>query len=110
MTERETLLERWFDLTRRAMPAAAGERRWPVRLDHCFQRILLDHAVCGPWRDHLAAPAWRHASNEQLARAVALGEAALAGEADLAVLNARSLHWRGKRGPKGRREQGSPAT
>jgi hypothetical protein len=31
-----------------------------------------------------------------LARAVALGEAVLAGEVDLAALNRASLHWRGK--------------
>ena len=91
------LTDRWFALTRDELPALAAARRWPVRFDHCFQRILLDNAVGGVWRDHIAAPAWRNASDAQLAAAIALGEAAAAGEADLAILNARSLAWRGKR-------------
>lgn len=41
-------------------------------------------------------PAYRAIDAARLARAVALGEAALAGTADLAALNLRSLAWRGK--------------
>lgn len=93
---RAKLVDRWFDLTRHIMPALAVARNWPVRLDHCFQRVLLDNAVGGPWRDTIAAPAWREASYAQLKAAVALAEAAIAGEEDLAILNARSLAWRGK--------------
>ena len=95
--DREKLVEDWFALTRETMPAQADERDWPVRFDHCFQRILLDNAVGGPWRDHIAAPAWRNASVAQLSEAIKLGEAAVAGEDDLAALNRRSLEWRGKR-------------
>ena len=94
--DREAIVTRWFALTREALPALAPARRWPVRFDHCFQRILLDNAVGGPWRDHIAAPAYRSAADDVLARALALGEAALLGEADLAELNRRSLAWRGK--------------
>ena len=71
-------------------------RDWPVRFDHCFQRILLDNAVGGPWREHIDSPAYRNAPEPILARAIALGEAAVANEADLAELNRRSLAWRGK--------------
>lgn len=94
---RDELVETWFDLTRNRMPAAARERGWPVHLDHCFQRILLDNAVEAAWRTQIAAPAWRNASDAILGRAVALGEAALRAEADLAELNDKSLGWRGKR-------------
>ena len=97
---RAALEARWLDLTRRAMPAAAPVRGWPVRFDHCFQRILLDNATDGVWYDAIRGrPAYRHASGAVLARAVALGEAALAGEADLAALNRASLGWRGRAGP-----------
>ena len=96
MTARNALEAEWFALTRETMPAAAGERGWPVHLDHCFQRILLDNAVGGAWRDHIAPPAYRNATDEQLATAIALAKRALSGEADLHALNARSLQWRGK--------------
>ncbi|RPF72644.1 GCN5-related N-acetyltransferase [Aurantiacibacter spongiae] len=78
------------------MPAAARARSWPVRLDHCFQRILLDNAAGQAWREAIAPPAYRNAPDALLAKAVRLGEAALAGEADLAELNHRSLAMRGK--------------
>ena len=95
---RPALEAAWLALTRRTLPALAAARGWPVRADHCFQRILLDNAVEGRWYDHIAArPAYAHAPDATLARAVALGEAVVAGEVDLRDLNRRSLTWRGKR-------------
>ena len=77
------------------MPAAAASRGWPVRLDHCFQRILLDHAAGGPWYAAVEGrPAYRHAEPALLARAVEAGEAALSGAADLPAMNEASLAWR----------------
>ena len=94
--DRQALETRWLELTRHTLPSVARGRGWPVHLDHCFQRILLDNAVGGFWRDHIVSPAYRNAPDDILARAVDLGEAALAGEADMATLNTNSLRWRGK--------------
>lgn len=94
---RDAVQARWLALTRRELPALAVERCWPVRADHCFQRILLDNAFGGIWYDHVAGrPAYAHADPAALARAVALGEAAITGTVDLVELNRRSLDWRGK--------------
>ena len=74
--------------------AAAGRPDWPVRQDHCFGRIILD-AVCGqPWREAVAGRAWRHLPPDRLEAAIGLADAILAGEADLGLLNARSLALR----------------
>lgn len=98
--DRFALETRWLRLTRQTLPALATARDWPVRADHCFQRILLDAAVGGRWYDHVSArPAYRHLDSERLAQAVALGEAVAAGTADLHALNAQSLRWRGKAEP-----------
>jgi len=107
---RSRLEERWFELTRALLPGVAVERGWPVRLDHCFQRILLDAAVGAAWRTVIRAPAWRNAEDAVLARAVALGEAVLAGEADLASLNRASLRWRGKLRADGQGRAGKRTT
>lgn len=97
---RERLTRRWFALTRERLPELAKEhdwpREWPVHLDHCFMRILLDNACDGVWREHMKSPAYRHAPLEVLERAVELGEAVERGEADVLELNERSLAWRGK--------------
>lgn len=82
-------------LTRKRLPEAAFAQRWPIFEDHCFQRVLLDNACGGVWYDHIIGrPAYRCASQRQLEAALALGEAALRGEADLVALNAQSLAWR----------------
>jgi hypothetical protein len=94
---RADLEARWLTLTREIMPSIAPDRRWPIRNDHCFQRVLLDNACGGTWYAYISKrPAYRRADAATLERAVALGEAVLAGNADLSELNARSLAWRGK--------------
>ena len=86
---------RWLKLTRETLPAVARARRWPVETDHCFQRIFLDNASGGVWYDRIPGrPAYAHADRGVLDRAVALAEAALAGEKELDLLNRRSLAWR----------------
>lgn len=97
MTDRKTLEARWRALTNDMLPAAARPD-WPVRFNHCFQRILLDHATGGVWYDAIPRrPAYAHAPDDVLVRAIALGQAVLAGQADLHALNHQSLVWRGKR-------------
>lgn len=93
--DRVALEAQWLVLTRERMPALAKARGWPVRADHCFQRILLDAACGGIWYARIGRrPAYRHAEHAVLADAVALGEACVEGRADLALLNRRSLAWR----------------
>lgn len=79
------------------LPAAArAHPEWPIRLDHCFGRVILDAVYGRPWREVLRPPAWRHMDAEALRRALALAEDIAEGRADLAALNARSLALRGK--------------
>ena len=97
-TDRATLEAAWLTLTRKTLPMLARDRGdWPISTDHCFQRILLDHAVGGCWYDHIAGrPAYRHLDDERLAAAVALARRVAAGEADLDALDRQSLAWRRK--------------
>ncbi len=48
---RKALEQDWLRLTRETLPALALARGWPVRADHCFQRILLDNVFGGRWYD-----------------------------------------------------------
>ena len=96
---RAQLEAEWLTLTRQTLPALADERRWPVSADHCFMRILLDAVHGGRWdREVQGRPAYKHIGMEKLVAAVALAERVVAKEADLWVLNAKSLAWRGNRG------------
>ena len=97
MDVRPALEARWLELTRTVLPGLAPRRGWPVRNDHCFQRILLDAVCGGRWYDHVSGrPASRAIDAERLAAAILLGRQVERGEADLPTLNAQSLRWRGK--------------
>jgi hypothetical protein len=95
---RADLEQRWLELTRTALPVAAEQRGWTLRHDHCFQRVLLDAACDGCWYDHVQErPAYRHAPEAMLVRAVELGDQLLEGSVELEDLNAKSLKWRAER-------------
>jgi hypothetical protein len=93
------IIQQYLNLTRVVMPelALTRENNWPVRYDHCFQRIILD-AICGGiWYDHIARPAYKHLSLQQAKHAVRLCDDIISGRADIVELNRQSLAWRGKR-------------
>ena len=96
---RVQLVERYLHLTQNVMPEMARTQKsdWPVRNDHCFQRIVLDAISGGIWYDHISRPAYKHLNFDQAQRAVQLCEEIISGNADLARLNLNSLSWRGKR-------------
>jgi hypothetical protein len=95
---REQWIDQYLYLTRFAMPEAALIKRhdWPIKFDHCFQRVVLDNVCNGAWYDYIKQPAYRHLSETQAQAAVKLCESILADEMDLHCLNKRSLRWRQK--------------
>ena len=101
---RAELEQDYLALVKERLPALARTEGWVLRADHCFGRVLLDHAVGGCWYDVLdrRRPAYRQLTDEQLASAVALGGQLIAhGDLLLRDLDDQSLRWRGKR-PKAR--------
>lgn len=86
----------WRTLVEETLPALASERGWPIHLDHCFARVLLDNTVGKPWREVIPSPAWRNTPKDALRTAIALGESVINGTNDLSLLNDRSLEMRGK--------------
>jgi hypothetical protein len=98
---RSTLLTRYKQLVDTVLPLAAKNKsdaqpRWPVHLNHCFGRIILDHICQRPWREIIDPPAVRHMSTTQLSKAVEVGEGILGGTIDLEKLNRESLQMRAK--------------
>ncbi len=74
---RQEAYARYRQLVDDELPRRAREGRWVVTADHCFGRILLDHAVGGRWYDVLdrrRSPASAQLDDAQLAAAVALAE------------------------------------
>jgi hypothetical protein len=97
--ERADLLARYRRLVLTELPRRGAAERWVVRADHCFGRIVLDHAVGACWYDVLyrrRGPAFAQLDDDQLRRAVAVAEQIdTGGDPVLRRLNDQSLAWRG---------------
>ncbi len=94
MTARERLVSQWLNLTRSTLPGLAGAARWPIRFDHCFMRVCLDHAIGQPWHQRVRRPAIRHLTYDQLRAAISVAERIVADPSTLPALNTQSLAWR----------------
>jgi methylated-DNA-[protein]-cysteine S-methyltransferase len=104
MTELKDQRDLWNRLYKEILPGFAKQKdsvqeTWPVHLDHCFARIILDNTIGenGPWTDYLKAPAVKYMSVEQLKAANLLAQMICNGQADLVALDERSLQLRGKK-------------
>ena len=109
MSNIELLREQWKELYSNTLPSLALSKspkqpHWPVHVDHCFGRIVLDAVIGegGPWHAKLKGPAVRNMSEEQLQKCVLLGQAIADGKENLLELNEKSLRGRGK-APKKRK-------
>lgn len=102
MSNLEDLQQRYLQRLRTDLPAAARDgnaRDWPIRLDHCFMRVILDQLFGGCWYDHLSKnkPAYKQLSEEQLQKTIIMADQVLEGDtAALRQWNEDSLRWRGK--------------
>ncbi|MGB3618826.1 MAG: hypothetical protein WBA12_11965 [Catalinimonas sp.] len=98
--EKTELQQRYLHLTNAAMRAKAAEERWPVRLNHCFQRVVLDTLFRDCWYHHLdragRTPAYKQLTEAQLRDAVGIAEEMLRSKELVVRLNRESLRYRGK--------------
>ncbi len=100
--DRLTQLRRqYLELTNQTLPQLAATRRFPVRFNHCFQRIILDNLFGCCWYDVLdrkQGPAYLQLNQTQLEQAIDLACRIIAEpNSYLEQLNRRSLSWREKR-------------
>lgn len=104
MAELEDLRSEWTRLYSETLPTLArakdqAQSKWPVTLDHCFARIILDNTVgrgCQQWDKVIKRPAVRNMTQEQLRDAISLGAEIQTGRVDLCQLDEKSLQCRGK--------------
>ena len=92
--------QQYMHLTNRVMPEVARQQHWPVRLNHCFQRIILDALFQDCWYHHLdrasRIPAYRQLSESQLKEALAIAQRMLESPETVRQLNQQSLVYRNK--------------
>lgn len=92
------LRKQYLELTNHVLPHLAQTRQFPVRYNHCFQRIILDNLFGCCWYDVLERKreaAYKQLTEEQLERAIALANAIITQpDSYLYQLNQNSLKWR----------------
>ena len=116
MAELKDQQDLWNTLYKEILPGFAKQKdpvqeTWPVHLDHCFARIILDNTIgeTGPWTDYLKAPAVKNMSVEQLKAANLLAQMICNGQADLVALDEKSLQLRGKNSKVGSKRKSDDA-
>lgn len=99
----ESMQQAWKQLYAKDLPAAAkskssSQKIWPVSLDHCFARIILDNAIgkTVPWPNVLKSPAYKHMTMNQLRDAISCGNDILDGTSNLVDMDEKSLVLRNK--------------
>ncbi|MBE9008610.1 hypothetical protein IQ250_00055 [Pseudanabaenaceae cyanobacterium LEGE 13415] len=99
MDQLTQLRNQYLELTNRVLPSLASSRKFPVRYNHCFQRIILDNLFDRCWYEVLERkriPAYQQLSEDQLEKAIALANTIIAQpDSYLEQLNQNSLRWRG---------------
>jgi hypothetical protein len=94
------LRNQYLELTNQVLPKLANFRKFPVRYNHCFQRIILDNLFGRCWYEVLERdrePAYKQLSEYQLEQAIALANSIITQpDSYLKQLNQNSLRWRGK--------------
>jgi hypothetical protein len=92
------LRNQYLELTNQVLPGLAASRNFPIRYNHCFQRIILDNLFDRCWYEVLErkrVPAYRQLTEEQLEKAIAIANRVIT-EPNTYVqqLNQNSLNWR----------------
>ena len=94
------LRNQYLELTNHVLPELAIAKKFPVRFNHCFQRIILDNLFDRCWYEVLdrnRTPAYKQLTEAQLEQAIALAnQMIIQPTAYLHQLNQNSLNWRGK--------------
>ena len=79
------------------LPAQAqNSDGWPIHLDHCFGRVVLDNLFGDEWYSHVDdRPAYKHLSHTELQEAIEIADRMLTeGKPLVEELNRNSLRWR----------------
>ena len=100
----EAKVQQWKTLYSQTLPKLAriqdpAQPKWPVSLDHCFARIILDNTIGKgslQWDKVIKKPAVKNMTEEQVKDAIELGERIQTGEINLEELDKISLMCRGK--------------
>lgn len=71
---------------------------WPIHLNHCFGRVVLDNLFGDEWYGHIdGRPAYEHLSPSELREAIEIADKMLTeGKSAVEQLNQNSLQWRDK--------------
>lgn len=94
----ETALATYLHYSKTVLPSLASQQpsMWPVKHDHCFQRVILDN-VCGcAWYDVIPTPAYQNLTTEQADAAATLSVQIANRQVCIHTLNQKSLKWRDK--------------
>ena len=97
-TDINELRARYLELINDILPSVAIARGFPVNLNHCFGRIVLDNLFQGCWYNYLTVnrvAAYKQLDLAQLQQAINIAQSLVdLPNLHIVSLNDRSLQWR----------------
>lgn len=97
--DQSMLQAQYLTLVNHKLPALAKTYSLPIRLNHCFARVILDNLFGRCWYDVLdksGKPAYKKLTDDQLIHAIAIAEEMLTNPSVVEEMNRNSLRWRSK--------------
>ncbi|ERG98455.1 MAG: hypothetical protein J07HQX50_02495 [Haloquadratum sp. J07HQX50] len=94
-----TLRETYVKKVNQELPnKAQSSDGWPIHLNHCFGRVILDNMFQDEWYDYVdGRPAYENLSEQELREAIHIADRMLdRGKPVVEELNENSLQWRGE--------------
>lgn len=92
----EQLRSQYLNLVNVLLPAVAKSKKYPIRFNHCFARVILDNVVNDIWYKHIEKPAYKRLGRQQLELAIFIGLKMLVDANKAVTYNKLSLQHRGK--------------
>lgn len=96
-TNLSELREEYNEKVNETLPNMAQDSDgWPIHLNHCFGRVVLDNTFEDEWYDHVdGRPAYENLSKKELHKAIDIADIMIEeGKPTVEKLNKNSLRWR----------------
>lgn len=96
-TELEELRKEYLHYINVVLPSISSKnKQYPVQLNHCWARVILDNIFNDKWSNVISKPAYKNLNKVKLLEAINLAKCIVSSTDFSIYLNKKSLQYRNK--------------